>query len=114
MDIDYYIDKSPLPDIDNMVRMVNTNIHSAISTLSTVCNISTSSTPPSPTLDSDADPPNHLILDSGGGCIPTITRKAWYITTTHSSQSSISGYQSTDPPRLCPIVNAITKVHLPE
>ena len=56
---------------------------------------------------------NILLMDSGGGRIPTITKRAWYITSTHSHQSSISGYQSTSPPRLCPIVNAITKVQIP-
>ena len=56
---------------------------------------------------------NVLILDTGGGRIPTITRQAWYITDTHADQSAISGYQSSDPPKICPIVNGITKVHLP-
>ena len=57
--------------------------------------------------------PDSLILDTGGGRIATITRRAWFVLETHSDQSAISGYQSQSPPKICPIVNAIKKVHLP-
>ena len=63
--------------------------------------------------DPTCDPYDILLLDLEGGRIPNITQHAWYVTSTHSHQSSISGHQSTSPPQLCPIVNAITKVQIP-
>ena len=57
--------------------------------------------------------PDILILDTGGGRIPTITRRTWFILDRHAEQSAISGYQNHGDPTICPIVNGITKVHLP-
>ena len=51
-----------------------------------------------------------LIIDTGGGVHPTITKNAWKITYRHNSTISMSGYQSKGPPIKCDVVNAVTKV----
>ena len=60
------------------------------------------------------DSPDILIIDTGGGKLGTITKRAWHILAVHGAQSSISGYPNQGPPKTCPIVNAITKVTFPD
>jgi hypothetical protein len=54
-----------------------------------------------------------LIIDTGGGVTPTITKNAWKVTHTYNVTMSMLGYQSKEPPQECKVVNAITKVTIP-
>jgi hypothetical protein len=54
-----------------------------------------------------------LIIDTGGGVNPTITKNAWKITHRYNIIMSMSGYQSKDPPQECAVVNAVTKATIP-
>ena len=54
-----------------------------------------------------------LIIDTGGGIQPTITKNAWKITNTYNIKISLSGYQSQEQPKECQVVNAVTKVLIP-
>jgi len=52
-----------------------------------------------------------LILDSGGGLQGTIAARAWFLFEKSGIQTRVEGYQIKSP-KLCPVVNAITKVLL--
>ena len=54
-----------------------------------------------------------LIIDTGGGVQPTVTKSAWKITHRYNHTVSITGYQSAGPPVKCPVVNAITRAIIP-
>jgi hypothetical protein len=54
-----------------------------------------------------------LIIDTGGGRNATVTSKAWKILHRTSHKTAMSGYQDKAPPKVCPIVNAATKVRIP-
>lgn len=84
---------------------IQCEINDAIQHLSTVRTLSVCDT-------SNRSNQDILILDSGGGQLPTITRRAWYIQAIHAEQSAITGYQSQSGPLLCPIVNGITKAKI--
>ena len=53
-----------------------------------------------------------LIMDSGGGKLGTVTKRAWWIESYTSERTSLSGYQDKSRPRIHPFVNAITKIHV--
>ena len=53
-----------------------------------------------------------LIMDSGGGKLGTVTKRAWWIESYTSERTSLSGYQDKSRPRIHPVVNAITKTHV--
>ena len=100
----WYIDPLPLPPDDSYLHSITSSITEATPHLS-VTPRTLHSTTSSPASDI-------LILDTGGGRLPTITRRAWFILDTHAKQSAISGYQNHGDPTICPIVNGIPKVHL--
>jgi len=52
-----------------------------------------------------------LILDTGGGLQGTIASRSWFVFEKSGVQTRLEGYQSKRE-RLCPVVNAITKVLL--
>ena len=54
-----------------------------------------------------------LILDTGGGLQGTIASRAWFVFERSRIKTKLEGYQSKKA-KLCPIVNAITKVILSE
>jgi hypothetical protein len=54
-----------------------------------------------------------LIVDTGGGRNATVTSRAWKVLHRTSHRTAISGYQDKAPPKVCPIVNAATKVKIP-
>ena len=51
-----------------------------------------------------------LILDSGGGWDPTVTKRAWHIHSRLGPTTLIQGYQSDGPPKELETVHAITKL----
>ena len=54
-----------------------------------------------------------LIVDTGGGTQPTITKRAWKVMFRHNTMISMQGYQSKASPQICAVVNATTKVTIP-
>ena len=54
-----------------------------------------------------------LIMDSGGGSIPTVTKRAFHISDVwHGRKSKLGGYQDKTEPVSRNIVNAVTKAHI--
>ena len=54
-----------------------------------------------------------LVIDTGGGKTATITKRAWKILHRTNHRTAMQGYQDKGPARICPIVNAVTKVEIP-
>ena len=50
-----------------------------------------------------------FIMDTGGGTNCTVTKRAFYVTDITNKKSSLTGYQDKSEPKLCSIVNALTK-----
>ena len=50
-----------------------------------------------------------MILDSGGGLSPTITKTAWKILSKTERKIQFLGYQDQGVPKTCLVVNAVTK-----
>ena len=50
-----------------------------------------------------------MVIDSGGGFSPTITETAWKIVSRTERQVQFLGYQDQCDPKICPVVNAMTK-----
>ena len=53
-----------------------------------------------------------LIMDTGGGQNCTITKRAFYITEITNHKASMSGYQDKSNPKMCSIVNAMTRAKI--
>ena len=52
-----------------------------------------------------------MIIDSGGGLSPTITKTAWKILSRTERKIQFLGYQDQGKPKTCPVVNAVTKAY---
>ena len=50
-----------------------------------------------------------MVIDSGGGFSPTITKTAWKIVSRTERQVQFLGYQDQGVPKTCSVVNAVTK-----
>ena len=55
-----------------------------------------------------------LIFDTGGGRNATVTKSAWKILQRTNHRTAMHGYQDKGPPKICPIVNAVTKAFIPK
>ena len=51
-------------------------------------------------------------MDTGGGCMSTVTNRAWEVLQYTNHKTKISGYQDKGSPQMCNIVNAITKAKI--
>ena len=54
---------------------------------------------------------NIMIIDTGGGLSPTITKTAWKILSRTERKIQFLGYQDQGKPKTCPVVNAVTKAY---
>ena len=54
-----------------------------------------------------------LVIDTGGGKNATITKRAWKVLHRTNHRTAMHGYQDKGPAKIYPIVNAVTKVHIP-
>ena len=61
----------------------------------------------------DRKPQDILVMDTGGGRNGTITKRAWRIEHYTNHCTAMLGYQDQGPPKICPVVNAITKARIP-
>ena len=52
-------------------------------------------------------------MDTGEGDICTVTSRAWKVTHQTNHSTALSGFQDERPPKICPIVNAVTKATFP-
>ena len=52
-----------------------------------------------------------MIIDSGGGLSPTITKIAWKILSRTERKKSIPRISRSRCPKTCPVVNAVTKAY---
>ena len=50
-----------------------------------------------------------MVIDSGGGSSPTITKTAWTIISRTERQIQFLGYQDQGAPKICSVVNTVTK-----
>jgi transposase InsO family protein len=62
--------------------------------------------------DPDDNSKDILILDSGGGKRPTITKRGFRVLAHTGRETLLSGYQEDGPPKLCPVVHGVTKAHI--
>ena len=53
-----------------------------------------------------------LVIDTGGGRNATITTRAWKVLQRTNHRTAMHGYQDKGPPKVYPIVNAVTKVEI--
>ena len=51
------------------------------------------------------------IIDSGGGLSPTITKMAWKILSRTERKIQFLGFQDQGIPKICQVVNAVTKAN---
>ena len=54
-----------------------------------------------------------LVFDTGGGRNATVTTSAWKILQRTNHRMAMHGCQDKGPPKICPIVNAVTKAFIP-